>query len=326
MARPKATQLSLLSDIEAMDAERNPPIGYPPLVTAMCTMPGKRPPDDLRVWTRENGRLTFTVAAGVNPDGTSAGLPYGPKARLLLAHLGGYAVKYRTPVIDLGASMSGFMGSLRLANSGGPYGPRTLVGEQVVRLVRSSMEILWDTGDSGHDKGAGMRFARSWNVWWDREVNSSHPLQGSFIELSGDFYREIINHSFPLNLDALRILDDSALAMDLYAWLTFRLFSLEETILVPWAALAQQFGRRNLPASGRPRTRIISETKCNILEQLPKVLAVYHRARVTVTDEGLRLQKSPPHVPERGMHGVARAQAAATLPRRRRAVQPQLPG
>lgn len=305
-----------------MDQREDAPIGYPPLVTAMCLLPGTKPAQDRRVWQRTNGRWSMTWTAGTNlTDGSSVGLPYGPKARLLLAFLGGYAVRNRTPMIELGPSQNGFMTALGLASSGGQTGSRLRVGEQVRRLVRSQLEVGRDGADPNFltDEGAGMRFARSWRLWWDRSDNPTHPVEGSYIELSKDFYDEILDHSFPLNLDALLILDDSALAIDLYAWLTYRLRTVQKPVTVSWENLTAQFGKDGLPETGRARSRAVSELKRNVRAQMGKVLAVYHTAKVEDTDYGLLLRPSPPHVPERGMHGLRRAQSVVTLPARRRA-------
>ena len=319
--RTANTQLALLDDIAAMDQSESPEIGYPPLFMAMHTIPGKRPADDLRIWRREQGKSGLVITAGTNlEDGSNIGLPYGPKARLLIAVFGAWAVKHRTPVIELGPSMAEFMRSLGLGTSGGKTGPRTLVGEQVKRLVRAQFEISFDGDDPGRDRGAGMRLARSWDVWWDRSDNSSHPVKGSYIELSHDFYQLIIDRSFPINVAALRILDSrGALAMDLFTYFTFRLPKLDRPLVLTWAQATEHFGKSGLPAAGRARTNAISETKRNILAALPYVLAVYHRAKVEVVASGLKLFPSTPHVPQRGMHGHARAAATATLPARRAA-------
>lgn len=322
MARPTSTQLSILDDIALMDAREDPPIGYPPVIAAFCTMPGQKPPQDLRVWSRETNGRRWTITAGTNlEDGSSVGLPYGPKARLWLAFLGGYAKKHQTPVIELGPSLNGFMAEFGVYGNGGRNGSKPLVGEQIRRLVRSQLEFgaTEDMPRYHRDHGGGMRFARHWDLWWDRSENPTHPVDGSYIILSDDFYREIDESSFPLNLDALRILGGSALAMDLYAWLTYRLRTVTRPTTVTWQQLAVQFGKAELAEAGRRRTLAISETKRNIRAQMGTVLAVYHQAKVEDTDAGLVLRQSQPHVPERGLHGIRRAQAVVTLPARRMA-------
>lgn len=320
MVRPRSTQLALVDAVIEMDERPEPLVGYSPWVITQCTLPYKKPADTARVWRRRNGKLGLTITAGTDPeDSSSVGLPYGPKSRLLLAHLCGQAVKTQSPVIDLGASLNGFMRTLGLASSGGRTGSRGPVGEQLRRLVRSTLEFNWDRSHPNfdRDRGGAMRFAKFWDIWFEREGNASHPVDGSCIILSDDFYREIVDHPIPLNLDALRILGGSALSMDLYAWFASRLYKLDYPTLVTWTQLAEQFGKGELPPPGRTRTLAVSEAKRNIKEQLGAVLAVYHRAKVEETDRGLMLHKSPPHVAGRGLHGLVRAQNAATRNARR---------
>ena len=326
MARPTSTQMSLLDAITEMDQREELEIGFPPLATAMSLMPGTKPPLTQRVWTKKNGRWSATWTAGTRvTDGSSWGLPWGPKGRLWIAYLGGRALRNNHPMIELGASQSAFMRDFGLAASGGSTGSKGLVGDQVRRLVRANLITEAGEDDIGAglvaDEGGGMRIAQSWSLWWDRSENPTHPVKGSYIMLDPLFYATIDKHPLPLNLDALRILCGSALAIDLYSWLTYRLRQLTKPVTVPWEQLTVQFGKAGLPALGTPnsaRSRAVSETKRNIRAQMPTVLAVYHKAKVIDSAHGLILHPSPPHVPERGLHGAHRALAAGSLPARRK--------
>lgn len=326
MARPTNTQMSLLDAIADMEQREDPDIGFPPLVTAMSLMPGTKPPQSQRVWAKRSGRWSATWTAGTKiSDGSSWGLPWGPKGRLWVAYLGGKALRNHHPMVELPASKTAFMRDFGLAASGGTTGSKDLVGDGVRRLVRANLiaEMDQDTSDPDLivDEGTGMRIAQSWSLWWDRSDNPTHPVKNSYILLDPLFYELIQGHPLPLNLDALRILAGSALAQDLYSWLTYRLRQLTKPTTVTWEQLTVQFGKNGLPAVGTPnsaRSRAVSETKRNIRAQLPTVLAVYHKAKVVDTDRGLMLHPSPPHVPERGGHGLRRADAAASLPARRK--------
>lgn len=325
MARPTNTQMSLLDAIAEMDQREDLEIGFPPLATAMSLMPGTKPPQTQRIWTKKNGRWSATWTAGTKvSDGSSWGLPWGPKGRLWIAYLGGRALRNHDPMIELGASQTAFMRDFGLAASGGSTGSKGLVGDQVRRLVRANLITEADEDDPAGlvgDEGGGMRIAQSWSLWWDRSDNPTHPVKGSYILLDPLFYETIGKHPLPLNLDALRILCGSALAIDLYSWLTYRLRQLNKPVTVTWEQLTVQFGKAGLPDVGTPnsaRSRAVSETKRNIRAQMPTVLAVYHKAKVFDSTHGLILYPSPPHVPERGLHGTHRAQAAASLPARRK--------
>lgn len=61
-------------------------------VLTQCSLPISRPPDGVLSWERQQGRARLLVEAGkaLNPKTgqyIQLGLPYGPKARLLLIHL-----------------------------------------------------------------------------------------------------------------------------------------------------------------------------------------------------------------------------------------------
>lgn len=325
MARPTTTQLSLLEAIQEMDQRENPEIGYPPVATAMSLMPGEKLPISVRAWAKENGRWAVSWTAGTDPrTGEGTGLPGGGKGRLLVADWAGRALRNNHPMIELGLSEAGFMRDLGLAASGGRGNSKALVGEMALRLVRSSIVAELDQGDSKYvgGEGNGMRIAQSYSLWWARSENSTHPVKGSYVLLDPLFWQLIQDHPLPLNLDALRLLAHSALAQDLYSWLTYRLRQLEHPITVSWEQLTKQFGNKGLPpvnTANSGRSRAISETKRNIRKQMPTVLAVYHKAKVYDTDRGLELRPSPPHVPERGLRGVHRAIAASSYPARQRA-------
>lgn len=325
MARPKSTQLSLLDEVVAMDSREFPLLGYSLSEMTLAYLPKRRPRDTTRVYSHQNAGLTLTVTAGTDTaDGGNIGLPYGPKARLVIAKLNAVAVINKSPTIPLGASMNGFLSSLGLATSGGKkMSPRALVGEQVRRLVRCSLEFTWDKEKKNpdRDRGGAIRIAKYWDVWWDRSDNPTHPVDESVIVLSDDYFQALVGNPVPLNLEALQILGHSALAMDLYAWLSSRLWRLQHPVHVTWPMLAVQFGTGPIPDDPRKRSRYLYDVKRDIEDQMPTVLAVYHEAKVDSTPDGLLLKPSSPHVPPRGGHGLARARRQTTVPARRFAAQ-----
>ena len=94
----------------------------------------------------------------------------------------------------------------------------------------------------------------------------------------------------PVDLRALRALRGSPLALDIYAWLTYRLSYLRRPCLVPWSALEAQFGADY----GRRR-----DFRRRFLARLADVLCLYPYARCAHTPAGLLLKPSPPHVGRR---------------------------
>jgi hypothetical protein len=83
-------------------------------------LPHSRPTEYHTIWRRQSGRFSLMVQPGVVDSGEKprhVGVPYGPKARLILIHLQTEGLRSRT--VNLGASFSAFMRSLGLAVTGG---------------------------------------------------------------------------------------------------------------------------------------------------------------------------------------------------------------
>jgi len=110
--------------------------------------------------------------------------------------------------------------------------------------------------------------------------------------LSERFFQECVTSPVPIDLRAYKALRDSPLAMDLYTWLTYRMsYTQKKTRPIPWEALMMQFG------SGYTGDQAVKNFKnLGFLPALKMVLAVYPTAAVEVSDAGLALQPSPPHV------------------------------
>lgn len=106
--------------------------------------------------------------------------------------------------------------------------------------------------------------------------------------LTSEFYREIIERPVPLDLRVIHALKQSSLALDIYAWLTYRMSYLKKPTLIPWAALQLQFG------SDYSRMRAFKE---NFLKQLAAVKLLYSHARFsTDSKKGITLYPSRPQV------------------------------
>ena len=90
-----------------------------------------------------------------------------------------------------------------------------------------------------------------------------------------------------VDLRAIRQLQRSSLAIDLYIWLTYRMSCLRKPTVIPWESLQDQFGA----AYARPR-----DFRRKVMTQLQEVLRLYPTVRVSQTGTGLRLYPSPPHV------------------------------
>lgn len=255
-------------------------LGFLARAMVQATMPHRRVAGN--EFARRNGDYTLTIIAP-----SKIGLPYGTVPRLLLAWLTTEAVRTKSRELELGHSLSAFMRELGLVPTGGRWGSITRLKEQARRLFSSTVSATYDADDRFADMG--FRVADQTLFWWDPQRPEQAALWQSTVTLSERFYNEVIAHPVPVDMRALRALKRSPLALDLYAWLTYRMSYLKRPTVIPWAALAAQFG------SDYGRLR---DFKVAFLAELQKVEVVYSEARVEATDDGLMLRPSKPHVPK----------------------------
>ena len=78
--------------------------------------------------------------------------------------------------------------------------------------------------------------------WWDVKWPAAPVLWDSTIQLGKQFFNEIIAHPVPIDLHILKAVKRSPLGLDLYLWLTYRMFTLKAPLRLSWRQLYRQFG------------------------------------------------------------------------------------
>ena len=271
----------LISDalaIEAEEALKAGALGFMARALVQATLPHKRVVGN--EFTRRNGAFTLNLLAP-----SAVGLPYGTVPRLLLAWLTTEAVRTRSRELVLGDSLSSFMRELDMMPTGGRWGSITRLKTQAQRLFSTTVDCFYTSEE--RTGMVGYRIADRAMLWWHPKVPDQAALWQSTVSLSEPFFREVVEHPVPVDMRALRALKRSPMALDMYAWLTYRMSYLSRTTEIPWGALAAQFG------SDYARLR---DFKGAFLGELRKVLAVYPAARATEGDRGLVLKPSRPHI------------------------------
>lgn len=269
--------------LEAEDAKKSGAIGYMARMLVQATLPHKATND--LVFKRENGALTLSI---VSPDG----LPYGSIPRLLLSWMTTEAVRTRSPVLQLGSSLSSFMAELDLGRRGGKRGDITRFKNQAERLFSSTIACRYK--DEVLTQGKGFLIADEYSLWWQPKTPNQLPLWKSTVSLSQKFFEQLIEKPVPVDMDAMMKLKRSPMALDIYFWLTYRLSYLHREIVLPWPLLQMQFG-----ADYGHDTEGQYNFKRKFLKRLKDVLVIYDKARVFDADKGLLLKPSPPHVARR---------------------------
>lgn len=278
--------------MEIADAKSAGMMGYMGRALVQATLPYKEPDKDLRAWGRRAGNVSLVIQPGVYFDhdnqSQSIGYPFGSYPRLLLAWIATEALRTNERQLVLGDRLSDFLEALGYSQqNGGPRGNITRIREQMKRLFAAHIAIVYG-GEQGADFAhKQFQIAEETEFWWDPQRPDQAGLWQSTVTLSERFFNEVKTNPVPIDLRALRALRQSPIALDLYCWLTYRMFSLRAPVTVPWEALKLQFGSE----AGRDR-----KFRENVSKQLQQVLAVYP-ASVTPTKAGLYLEPSKTSVP-----------------------------
>ena len=216
-------------------SEADADLGFMARLMALCSLPRSNPGNHEK-YVRRNGPYTLVMTAG-HPHQ----LPFGNIPRLLLAWVCTEAVRTQCRELVLGRSLAEFMRTLGIYhNSGGRGGVQTRLRNQMKRLFRCSISLNYE--DEHGDASVSSFIARRTEFWWNERKPAQPVLWESKIELSEDFYNEIISHPVPLDMNILRGLKRSSLGLDLYLWLTYRVFSLTRPFRLAWTMLYRQLG------------------------------------------------------------------------------------
>jgi len=271
--------------IEAEDAKKAGKLGFMARALVQATLPHKA--TLANEFRRENGLFSLTILAP-----SRVGLPYGSIPRLLLSWMTTEAVCTRSPVLELGPTLSAFMSELGLSRQGGKRGDITRLKKQTESLFCSTISCRY--ADDVSAQGAGFNIARDYALWWTPKSPEQLPLWKSTVTLSTDFFNEIIARPVPIDMVALKALKRSPMALDIYFWLTYRMSYLQRDTVIPWPLLQGQFG-----ADYAQNPQGHRDFKKLFIKRLEGVKSIYETVKVAPLETGLLLKPSPPHVAKR---------------------------
>lgn len=271
---------------------------YMPTPLAICGLPYKALPEGQLEYERSQGRMAVTVTAGKlrAPDGqrVQQPVPFGPKARLIMAHLATEAKRNNSPVVETSESLSGFMRDMGFDPRGGRNGNIEPFKEQLRALAACRMEISsWDGKRSGQ---IDVKPLSKVELWFS-DNPSQRSLWPTHIAFSKEFYEEIQKHALPIDVRVLRALSNSARRLDLMMWVTYRITRLQAALVLDWKPLKQQFGE------GYARER---DFKHALIEDVAALKEIFPKVPLRLTERGLEMQPADATalaIPKRALKG-----------------------
>ena len=273
---------TLADQLDDLEKARDtaPEIGFMMRLLALCTLPRTNPGDRVQ-YRRINGPWTLIMLAGGEEK-----LPYGniprPPARLGLHE----AVRTKSRTLQLGRSLSEFKRKLgSTSDSGGTRGDLTRFKNQMKRLFSAGVTLIYK--DDAGEQAVSSFIADRRNYWWDPKGDQP-MLWESTIELGEKFYEEIISCPVPLDIHILRAMKRSALGLDLYMWLNYKMFSLREPQRLTWRKLYLQFGLTN-----KADKKTIDNFRTQVLRELAKLKDAWPQLDYRTPTGCLELHPSP---------------------------------
>ena len=207
-------------------------------------------------------------------------LPFGARARLILIHLNGEALRTGSPEIEVEDSLTAFA---RRILGRHPRGRDIhTFKDQLGALSTATVRLGIANGERAVQLTG--QIVEALDLWAPLDPRQ-RVLWPSTIQLGERYFASLSRHAVPLDERAVAGLAHSAMGLDIYAWLAQRLHRVPggRPQLVPWTALHQQFGQSY---------RRIRKFREIFRHTLAEVCTQYSGARIEADRRGLTLRNS----------------------------------
>ena len=265
-------------------SEATPDRGFLGRTMALCSLPRSNPGNQTQ-YKRVNGPYKLIMSATGDYN-----LPFGTNPRLILAWVCTEAVRTRSRDIVLGRSLSEFMRKLGISSTDGRGQAR--LRNQMKRLFNCSVQLNYTA--EGRETSATALVAELTDFWWNPKHPDQTGLWESKVRLSGAFFNEIVSHPVPLDMNTLKALKRSSVGLDLYLWLTYRIFALTTPQRLTWRQLYRQFG--SFPDKDDDN-HTVQKFRLKILRELKKIKIAWPDLNYGTSRGILILYPSAPHIP-----------------------------
>ncbi|EGJ6041374.1 TPA: replication protein RepA [Escherichia coli] len=269
--------------IEQESAVKAGSLGCMTRILAQATLPHtdpSLPPGTM--YSRSTGQLTLNIT----PTTRKYGVPFGTIPRIVLAWICTEAARTKNRTLILGKSQREFLEKIQLHSNGRDI---ARMREQCMRLFRAVVSVEYENDQV--EQSQRLPITNSDTIFWHKSPDVQ-SLWNSELELTEEFFKEVLAHPVPLDLRVFHSLSKSPLAMDIYTWLTYRMFVIAATgqriVRVPWLGLKAQLGS-NI-ADTPEGLRLF---KSRFKQRLAEVLLFYPEARSHISDEGTYLKLTP---------------------------------
>jgi hypothetical protein len=184
-------------------------------VLCQTGLPYRDPDDGVRLWRRSQGAAHLEIEAGrafcpTRGEFINVGLPFGPKPRLILAHLNAETLRTRSPQIEIEASLTAF--AKRLLG----YDPNgreiRLLKNHLGRLSVALIRLAVTAGPRPFQ--IDTKVVHGFDLWFPLDERQ-RVLWPSTVRLSLDYFESLQRHAVPLDERAVAALSRNAMALDL---------------------------------------------------------------------------------------------------------------
>jgi hypothetical protein len=231
--------------LKRQDANQN--LGFASRPFVLCGLPVKKPLVGQLLHERRNGQFLLQVTG--HP---AYGLPWG-QDRLVPIFLATLAIKQQSRVIRF-RSAAQMLDTFGMQQGGTQY--RRLMGA-FQRIFGATIFFGTDTQRERAEviHRARFNFMSEARIWYARD-SAQDTLPGEFqneIVLSEEFFREILDHPIPTDMEAAKALSCSPAALDLFTWLSYRCFIARGRECVPLFGASGLVNQLGSSEYSRPR-------------------------------------------------------------------------
>ena len=310
LASPRYPSLERMN-FKSKERKKSENWGYQPNGFAPSPFPQKQLPQSQQYWRLhaasnksviiQSGRCKL---AGYPP----MSVPYGFAPRLIFAYVVGEAVRGRQSV-NLGRTRNRFLKALGVSTNSRNY---HTVCEQIMYLATCQIEVTQLKHTEKFEQFEIDRYNVAKNIKYERplfvfeenqrvahlvfdpnlDIQKPNPLDwNTTFTLSDDFYKLVRDKPMPVNLDHLKSLARSPRRMDIYTWLSHRVYRIKnKPVNVPLTSVHRQFA----PDIDFRHHRQFRE---KLKRDLAAIGKVYDKFNLELTDSELIIYASPPPIP-----------------------------